>query len=184
MNRNCHIGSFISGLFIATLQLSACSSHIPETIKTPPENNPDFQQVQTNIEKYQSRKVRWGGSIVDIINRKNESQLSIVAFPLTDNGKPILDKNSHGRFIAISENFLEPTVYNKDRQITVVGSILGLETRDIGEFPYKHILIKMDHHYLWPVESRNNYPDYPPDFWWYDPWYPWYPYHPYHPYRY
>ncbi|MCW8855423.1 MAG: Slp family lipoprotein [Gammaproteobacteria bacterium] len=184
MIRNCHIGSFTFGLFIATLLLSACSSHVPETIKTSPDNNPDFQQVQTNIEKHLSQKVRWGGNIVDIKNRKNESQLSIVAFPLSDNGKPILDKNSHGRFIAVSEKFLEPTVYTKDRQITVVGSVLGLETRNIGEFPYKHILIKMDHHYLWPVENINNYQDYPPDFWWYDPWYPWYPYHPYYPHRY
>ena len=163
--------------------LSACSSHIPETVKKPPDNNPAFLLVQTDIEKYRSEKVRWGGRIVDIKNQKNGSELSIVTFPLTDQGKPIINTNSSGRFIAISGQFLEPTVYTKDQQITVVGSVLGTETRNIGEFPYKYILIQMEHHYLWPVENISHYDDYPPDFWWYDPWYPGYPYHPYYPYR-
>ena len=180
MIRNCHIGSFKYSLLFTVLWLGACASHLPETIKNPPDNNPDFQRVQSNTEKYLSHNVRWGGSIVDIKNQKNGSQLSIVTFPLTDQGKPIITSSSSGRFIAVSDEFLEPTVYTKDRIVTVVGSVTGSEMRNIGEFPYKYILIKMKHHYLWPVENKSNYDDYPPDFWWYDPWYPGYPYYPYY----
>ena len=148
IDRKYHIDNFKYSLLFAVLWLGACSSHLPDTIKNPPLDNPDFRQVQTNTEKHLSQKVRWGGSIFDIKNQKNGSQLSIVAFPLSKQGKPNINTNSSGRFIAISEEFIEPTVYSKDRIITVVGSVLGTETRNIGEFPYKHVLIKMEHHYL------------------------------------
>jgi len=180
MDRKYHIDNFKYSLLFAVLWLGACSSHLPDTIKNPPLDNPDFRQVQTNTEKHLSQKVRWGGSIVDIKNRKNTSLLSIVAFPLSSQSKPIITSSSSGRFIALRDEFLEPTVYTKDRVITVVGPVLGTDTRNIGEFPYKHIVIQMKHHYLWPVESNSHYDNYPADFWWYDPWYPGYPYYPYH----
>ena len=171
-------------LFFTGLLLTACASSIPETIRQAPADNPDIQQVQKQPENFISKQVRWGGIIVDIQNRPDSSQLSIVAFPLTKYGEPAINDNSLGRFIAITDEFLEPTVYIKDRQITVVGEISGSETKNIGEFSYPHVVIKIKHHYLWPVEQKTSYDDYPPPYWWYDPWYPWYPYYPYRPYRY
>jgi len=185
MGRNCHTGRFIYSLLVITSWLTGCSSHIPEIIKTAPPNNPALQQVYANTNNYLSQKVRWGGKIVDTQNLKTGSQLSIVAFPLNNQGKPIVNGNSSGRFMAITNDFLEPMVYSNDRHITVIGRVLRTETHNIGDFPYKHVMIQIDHHYLWPVEEQNSYANYPPDFWWYDPWYPWYPYHPhYYPHRY
>jgi len=170
-------------VLLSTLLLSACSSHIPAEISQAPEGAPGVAQVRANTDAYLSQKVRWGGVILDTENKQQSSWLTIVAFPLNDNGRPQLSAQSPGRFIAIVDEFLEPLVYNSDREITVRGRLLRTETRKVGEFPYTYPVIQVKRYHLWPERPKVD-PDYPP-YWWYDPWYPpyyyWRPYH--HPRR-
>lgn len=162
---------------------SACSSHIPPEIKQPLEGSPDVAQVRAQSQNFISQKVRWGGTILETENKGDSSRLTIVAFPLGSDGEPKSDSQSPGRFIAVVNEFLEPTVYSKDREITVTGSLVKTENRDIGEFPYEYPVIQVENYYLWPVREEPSYYDYPP-YWWYDPWYPYYPYYyPYYPHR-
>lgn len=180
MNRYCYMLAPVYSLLLIAW-LTGCSSHLPENIKNPPAINPKLPVVQTNLTQYLSTNVRWGGVIATVENQKNGSQLEIVAYPLTDNGKPIIDQNSTGRFIAITGEFLEPTIYKSDRLITIAGTILGNQIKNIGAYPYNHIEVRMNNHYLWPADDKIQN-EYPPDYWWYDPWYPYHPF--YHPYPY
>jgi len=170
-----------SVVFACMMLMSACSSNIPIEIKQPMEGSPGVAQVRGHVDSYLSQKVRWGGVIVNTENKDNTSQLIIVAFPLDDDGEPQVNDQSSGRFIAIVDDFLEPVVYSSDRMITVVGTVLGTETLDVGEFPYEYPVVHVEHSYLWPVKVEPDYRDLPP-YWWYDPWYPYYPYYyPYYP---
>jgi outer membrane lipoprotein len=138
-------------------------------------------EVRGHVENFISQKVRWGGVILHTENKDNASRLTIVAFPLNDDGEPNISDQSTGRFIAVVDAFLEPTVYSSERSVTVTGRVLKSETRAIGEFPYEYPVIQVEHYYLWPVKEEPDYRDYPP-YWWYDPWYPFYPYYyPYYP---
>jgi len=167
-----------------TMLLTACSSHIPAEIKQPVLNAPSIQQVRHSSSEYISRKVRWGGTILKTENKQNASWLSIVAFPLNSDGRPMQSGESTGRFIAIIGEFLEPLVYTREREITISGTLLRTESRKIGEFSYDYPVVKVEHYYLWPPLATLD-TDYPPYWWhspWYDPWYdPWfYPSRPYH----
>ena len=171
-----------SGWFALIMLISACSSHIPVEIRQPLDGAPGVAQVRDQSNTYLSQKVRWGGVILDTENKLNASWLTIVAFPLDDQGEPGSPNQSPGRFIAIIDKFLEPTVYNSDRQITVIGSLLRTETLQVGEFPYEYPVIQVEQYYLWPAKAEQMiYPAY-----WYDPWYnPYYPWqYPYYPRRY
>jgi len=156
--------------------LTACSSHIPAEIEQAVENAPDIQKTQLNPNQYTGQKVRWGGTILHVENKENSSWLSIVAFPLNSNGRPLKSVKSTGRFIAVINEFLEPIVYSNDRQITFSGTFIKTESRKVGEFPYDYPVIEVEHYYLWPVVTSPNTNHYP--YWWYDPWY--YPENPYH----
>ena len=168
--------------FALIVLISACSSHIPPEISQPLDGTPSVAQVRHRADTYLSHKVRWGGIILNTENKQNASWLTIVAFPLDGEGEPEDSDQSTGRFIAIVDDFLEPTVYSNDRQITVVGNLLRIETLKIGDFPYEYPVIQVEHYYLWPPKPEPV--DYPP--YWYDPWYnPYYPWHyPYYPRRY
>lgn len=167
----------LTGLAAVSL-LSACTSLVPAEIKQPVKGSPSIDQVRHQLDAYQSKKVRWGGIILENVSKQDASWLKIIALPLHDDGEPLNTDRSPGRFIAIVDQFLEPEVYKSDRQITVTGHVLRYETQKVGEFSYDYPVIQVDHYYLWPEKSEPLYNDYPP-YWWHDPFYPWpYPYYP------
>lgn len=170
--------------------LASCSSRIPPSISTPVENSPEIRQVIANPAEFSSRKVRWAGVVLSTENTSGKTRLTIVEFPIYDNGRPRLSVDSAGRFIAEVDEFLEPLVYREDREITIVGRIDRIESGKVGEYLYDFPVVKVDEYYLWP--KRKEYVDYPdpyyrpyygPYFYPHYPFRPW-PYYPYYPYRY
>lgn len=177
--KNYQLKNAITILVIA-LSLCSCASRIPVEIRGDVEHAPTVAQVHTEAEKYLSQKVRWGGKILKIENKQNTSRLTVVAFPLNGYGRPQNTRQSPGRFIAVVDRFLEPEIYSRDREITVIGNILASETHKVGEFAYSHPVVKVDNHYLWAVEEKTT-DNYMHHWWhdsWYNPYYPWpYPHH-------
>jgi outer membrane lipoprotein len=170
---------------VSIILASACSSHIPPEIRQSLEGTPSLAQVHEDADSYLSKKVRWGGVVLSTENKQNSSWVTVLAYPLNDDGKPKDSGLSSGRFIAVMNEFIEPTVYTRDRKITIIGNLIRTETIKVGEFPYEYPVVQEERHYLWPPEPEFTAPDYPP-YWWRDPWYnPYYPWHhpyPYHPY--
>lgn len=172
---------FYSIWLIAVILMPACSSHVPPEISLAPENAPDVAQVQADADSYLTQQVRWGGTILKTENKDKASWLTIIAFPLREDGEPRASDHSPGRFIAIIDEFLEPLVYSPDRQITVTGKLIRTEKHKVGEFLYQYPVVQVEHYYLWPLPPVPTASDYPP-YGWYDPWYhpydPWF--HPHH----
>lgn len=149
--------------------LSACASNIPAEIRQDLDHAPSIAQLRAAPDSYVGEQVRWGGVIEKLDNREQTSRLTIIAFPLSDQGEPLTSQPSSGRFIAVVNEFLEPLVYTRNRHITVRGSYNSTETQNIGEFLYAYPLISTEHHYLWPKRQIARYNPYPP-FWYHDPW--------------
>lgn len=164
--------SLRSTLLPLVFLLSACSSNIPLEIRQAPENGPSLPQVQNQPEKHISQNIRWGGRILTTVNAEQSSRLTIVAFPLSDEGKPLVDKQSSGRFIATIDHFLEPLEYKVDSLITITGPVTQTEIQDIGEYPYIYPVIDITHAYLWPEKVAQNYSRHP-SYWHYNynPWF-------------
>lgn len=173
--------SRFSTLFaLAVSLIGGCASAPPEIREAPP-FNPEVAEVRQDPDRFQGQVARWGGLILETENRAEVTAITVLALPLSKGGKPEIGDTSPGRFIALVPRFLEPTLYKKDRKLTVKGAVTGTETRQVGEFPYTYPVIQVAHDYLWPVEPvLSEYDRYP--WWWYDPWYyPWYnPYYPYY----
>jgi len=167
-------------LLLSILLVSACSSHIPPEIRQPLENAPSVAEVRETTDEHLEKNIRWGGVIIDIENKQETSWLTVLAFPVDGLGEPMNYKSEQGRFIAIVDQFLEPTLYSKDREVTVTGKLLRIETRKVGEFPYPYPIVQVEQLYLWAAEPEPSTLDYPP-YWWHDPFYsPYYPYHPHY----
>jgi outer membrane lipoprotein len=165
---------------LTLLALAGCASEVPPPISEPPAVEITLAQALAEPDALKGREVRWGGAIARVENRKEETWIEIVERPLASDGAPGYQDSSAGRFIAKVAGFLDPAVYAPDRLMTVAGTLDGVTTRSIGEFPYRYPLLKVSAYYLWPRPPRGvDHYYYPP--YWYDPWYPWrYPY-PYAP---
>ena len=116
--------------------------------------------------------VRWGGSIANVRNGLKHTWIEVVDEPLGGDGRPISSDTSDGRFLARFQGFVDPAIYARGREITVVGTLETAVTRPIGAFPYRFPVVKVHTQYLWQPLPRHS-PGYYADPFWNDPWYPW-----------
>jgi outer membrane lipoprotein len=140
-----------------------------------------FSEVLKAPEAFKGESIIWGGVIIETITRSDDTLMIVRQADLDFQKQPKdLDKSA-GRFIIRYRGFLDPAIYSKDREVTVVGTIAGKEERPVGEHRYMYPVIDILDLHLW--EKRIEAPYY------YDPWYgdpflyPWRPYpwyrHPY-----
>ena len=155
-----------------------------------------FERLMEDTARYQGELVLLGGYIIETTNLANQTRILVLQAPLDFSDNPKSKDKSQGRMIVIHEGYLDPEVYEKERAITVAGTLLGKETGKPDLCPFSCLTIKSRELYLWPEERY--YPPYwgpySDPFYYYDyPWYfhrrpffhPYYPYGPrYYPYRY
>ncbi len=162
-------------LVLGAAVLTSCAHPGPPFLREPMPDNPQMTQVLTDTAAFSGRKVRWGGSVVQVENRADGSALEIVERTLDKSGRPSVNSASAGRFVAKTSGFLDPMIYVQGREVTISGAIEGEETRKIGEFEYRYVVVKADNLYLWePIQPLPPPMYYDP--WFYDPWYRWPPY--------
>jgi len=160
---------YLSILALTITLLAACASHVPPAIRIAPANEISIKAVQTSPKAFLNAPIRWGGNIISVNNKPNETWIEVLARPLDYEGEPDLEATNIGRFIARINTFLDPAIYTSERKITVHGHLESTITRLIDEHPYRFPLVQAQIHYLWPKPPENTEP-------WQDPWYPYYPY--------
>ena len=143
-------------LSICITLLSACSN-LPPAIEDPPLYDISYSQAAQDIAHFKEAPVRWGGVIIDVENEQNFSLVQVLYYPLNNYGRPRLDKSNKGRFLFKSAEFLDPTVYKKDTEITVAGTLKGDLQRSVGNKTLRLPLISATVIHLWPPYVPVNY---------------------------
>lgn len=166
-------------LAILILLLTGCaSSQVPRAIREAPTDLVLVSQVQQEPDRFLDRRVRWGGTIIAVNNRKRTTEIEILSRPLGSNGRPSEESAGQGRFIALLAGFADPAEYPKKRLLTVTGRLARVETRPVGEFPYSYPVVAVEQSHLWPKPLPSPPLYFYPNSWyypWYRPWSPWYP---------
>lgn len=163
-------------LTILTLALLSGCATTPLDIEKAATTTVLVSEVQASAKDHVGKDVRWGGTILTVSNKKDQTTIEILSRPMGKGARP-LDKPGIGRFLVEVTGFLDPAEYPSGRDLTVVGTIQRVDEKTIGEFPYRYPVITGTNLHLWPeVVDRDPYL--------YDPFYgPYYPRWPYrHPY--
>lgn len=149
-------------ILVILVGLSACASLPPELATQSQQPITDYQQW-VNSDPKQSHEVRLGGVIAKVTNLKDRTRLEIVNLPISSTGKPSLDDDPKGRFVAYVDGFLDPIAYANGRLITVAGSSLEPEVGKVGDYDYTFPVVQVTGQRLWQIEKttyiENN------DFW-------------------
>ena len=115
--------------------------------------------------------VRWGGRIVQVEPRENQTCFEMLSTGLNANGRPYWrTDNVGGRFIACRTGFYDPALFEKNREVTFVGRIAGYENRRIGQYDYRFPRVEADVVYLWPARETANVLTYPAPWPWWGYW--------------
>jgi outer membrane lipoprotein len=165
-------------LLATTALLSAC-------VTTPKPLEGEFVSESPQAIAPEGQRVRWGGDILSVEPEQDQTCLQVLAHDLDSRARPRPGDMSAGRFVACRGGFYDPAVFAEGREITVVGTVAGTQTRRIGEYDYTLPRVRADVVYLWPERLMvDDYYHYgrPYAGWWpytyYGP-----PYYPYHYYR-
>ncbi len=143
-------------LFISIFFLQACSN-LPANIKNAPSADVQLQQVLANSSNFQNNPVRWGGTIIEVVNEPDETKMQILLYPLNYYGRPVLSRTAMGRFIAVSKLFLDPAIYPKGTEITIAGSLQGTIKKKVGEKAVIIPVVAIDEYHVWPAYQRSYY---------------------------
>lgn len=164
--------------------LAGCASNLPAPIREAPADNPALRAVRQAPEQFVGRRVRWGGTVAGVDNRADGTCLELVGRDLLSSGRPRQRDRSEGRFLACTDRFLDPLIYSQGRAVTVGGEISGVETRRVGDYPYRYPVVRADAVHLWEPEPESSRA-LDDDPFWYTPWPGYYPYpypHPFYGY--
>jgi hypothetical protein len=88
--------------------------------------------VLQNPDGYIAAVVIWAGRIIETLNRKEGTEITVLETPLDYWGRPAAGEFSQGRFIAQTPKFLDLVIYPSGRMITVAGEIIGKETKPLN----------------------------------------------------
>jgi len=176
--RNFALTALLAGIAILA---TGCAS-IPSRSEAP-EPTLEIKSVLDSPEQYTGQTVHWGGTIAKVENKSETTEIEIVSRQLGKKGRPKLNDKTAGRFIAVFDEFLDPGVYTKDRQITVQGTVAGTKDGKIGDYVYTYPIVTADTHTLWePLKKQIHYYDPYWDHWFYDPYFYRRHYDPFNPY--
>lgn len=176
-----------AAVFLA-MAIAGCAGNVPREISTELPGGPDVAAVAADGRPFVGRQVRWGGTIVAVENKPQETWVELLAKDLGAFGRPQDTDVTQGRFLVRVEGFLDPEVYSVDREVTVYGAVESSIARMIGERPYNYPLIKAERIYLWPEYARYGDDPWCDEFYWRSAWWhyhssPWYWHRPFYPYH-
>ncbi len=145
------------GLLVMLMLVSACGSRYPTQIDQAVSSEATVSDIQQGLATDKGVTVRWGGVIANINNQEKQTWLEVVQLPIKSNGKPRDTDVSSGRFLVKIEGFLDPAIYAKGREFTVVGILSGMSDGKIGEFEYKFPVVAAQGYHLWPQTRELDY---------------------------
>lgn len=156
-------------IFSLPLILSACAI-VPDTIQSESVAEVNPSMARGHIDNYKGQTVRWGGVITQVINNADGTWIEVLAMNLSASGRPSGDRGQNfGRFIAKTDEFLDPEVYQDGYSFTVLGVLTEAIDGKVGEYDYNFPVVTVQGSYLWPVKSYRHhyYPPIIPGYWYY-----------------
>lgn len=131
--------------------LGGCSS-IPKSIdgNNSPILQKNFVSVHNSPNLYEGQYVRFRGTVVNVINKDNETLLELAVLPLDTSAKPEINKQYEGRVIAKINKFLDPLNF-RNHLVTILGTLTGSEKGTIGKTPYDFVTMNIEGYQIWHI---------------------------------
>jgi outer membrane lipoprotein len=117
-------------------------------------------QVAHSPEQFNHGDVIWGGSVINVRNFPDHSEIEMLAFPLDASQRPQTKLSAIGRFIAVFPGYIEPINYPGGSLVTVMGQLNGTRSDAVDQAAYVYPLVSVAQSHVWTAaEMRAGHPD-------------------------
>jgi outer membrane lipoprotein len=137
------------------LILNGCAQAISEEVRAQVDPAATFKGVFHDPDSYKGKIVLWGGKIIQTRNTKGTTWIEVLEQPVGHDDRPVRGSASEGRFLIRHEGFLDPAVYGRGRELTLVGEVQGRETRPLDEVEYHYPVVSDKQLVLWGPQQES-----------------------------
>ena len=115
-------------VLLAVFLFAGCTI-VPDSIDVPEGTQlVSYSKAVTSGASAQGQKARWGGLIVGVENKPNQTLIELAHFPLNHYGKPGTNGETSGRFKVQIDGFVDPIVFEEGRTATFLGTLIAPTT--------------------------------------------------------
>ena len=132
---------------------AGCAPPFSKTLLDKVEKKLTFSELNKAPENYRGTMMMVGGTIVDAKNLKEGTQIEVLQKPLDSEGQPVVTDETGGRFLIVSETYLDAAVYHRGRSITIIGEVAGSKAQPLGEIEYLYPVLTAKELHLWSPSS-------------------------------
>lgn len=129
-------------LMALAVLLTGCASGLSEQARSQVTYAGEYERLQRQPDAYRGKVVLFGGRILNTQAAAGGTEIEVLQLPLNNSDQPRADGTSQGRFLVVAAEFLDPAVYQASALVTVVGEVIGQETRAVGSYPYTYPKIR------------------------------------------
>jgi outer membrane lipoprotein len=138
-----------AGGAILVAALVGCSPPFPRELLEKVEQNVSFTVLQKDSNPYVGKLLLLGGTIVETKNLKEGTRIEVLQRPLDGEARPESSDRTDGRFLIVTRQFLDGTVYHQGRMITVIGEAAAPQVLPLNEIEYRYPVLEAKSLHLW-----------------------------------
>lgn len=142
-------------LLAALFALGGCAV-APAFEALPADPAPAPYTVMEQPQRWLDQPVVWGGMILDVKNFARHSEIELLAYPLDDKQRPMLELADQGRFIAIVPGYTEAEDFAPGRFVSLIGEITGGREAPLRNETYYWPEVAVTRLKVWPRDFRQN----------------------------
>ncbi|NLC69785.1 MAG: hypothetical protein GX751_00330, partial [Desulfuromonadaceae bacterium] len=128
MNKSIFQLLILSSLFI----FAGCSHPISKAARQGVDPSVNLQIIKENPAIHVGKTLLLGGLIVGNRSEDEGSELEVYSYRLGLGGEPVAAREKEGRFLAKTNEFLDPVLFAQNRLITLTGTLEGEITRTLA----------------------------------------------------
>ncbi len=160
-------------LMALLMALSGCTHVISDQSRMLVDPTVTYAMLKNNPDSLVGKHVLLGGVIAGVKNTSEGSQLEVMQVSLDATGMPEDTFHTEGRFLAITDSFLDSMIFKQGRLVTLVGEVKGKKIMPLDAVDYTYPLVSIKEIHVWKnYEYEKGYPyPTPPPSYYYDPYY-------------
>jgi len=134
---------------IAASVVAACAPPFSRELLDKIEKNVPFAALQKEPERFSGKLMMVGGTIVDTKNLKEGTQIEVLQKPLDGEGRPEPTDETGGRFLVVTQTYLDAAVFHRGRSVTIIGEVTGSKVQPLDEIAYRYPVLTAKELHLW-----------------------------------
>jgi len=136
--------------------LAGCSSQqiVPESLEPRVDRTVTFWGVLASPDSYMGRVLVRGGEVLKVKRLPDGMQIELLQLPLKDRQEPSRNRQqSQGRFLALQQEFPDPTSVVEGTRVIIVEEVSGAKTDRLDDGEYRYPTLTVKDLRVWPVQS-------------------------------